>query len=124
MLPHGSVREYYPEVTDGLIDIVGEVVGPYRLPQTLACYANGNSGIGQPRASRRANVLAQDAARRRIRVDFTPYDNDGNGFVDAFIVVHAGAGAEETGNGRHLVAQVGAHRRRNRTPTAPRSTPT
>jgi immune inhibitor A len=30
-------------------------------------------------------------------VDFTPYDNDGNGFVDAFIVVHAGRGGEETG---------------------------
>ena len=31
-------------------------------------------------------------------VDFAPYDNDGNGFVDAFIVVHSGAGAEETGD--------------------------
>ena len=31
-------------------------------------------------------------------VDFAPYDNDGNGFVDAFIVVHAGPGAEETGD--------------------------
>jgi immune inhibitor A len=31
-------------------------------------------------------------------VDFAPYDNDGNGFVDAFVVVHAGRGAEETGS--------------------------
>jgi len=31
-------------------------------------------------------------------VDFAPYDNDGSGFVDAFIVVHAGPGSEVTGN--------------------------
>ena len=35
-------------------------------------------------------------------VDFAPYDNDGNGFVDAFIVVHAGPGAEESGNENHI----------------------
>ena len=43
--------------------------------------------------------MARDAAvLADPDVDFSPYDNDGNGFVDAFIVVHAGAGAEETGN--------------------------
>ena len=36
VLPHGSVREYYREVTNGLVDIAGEVVGPLRMPQTLA----------------------------------------------------------------------------------------
>ena len=43
--------------------------------------------------------MARDAAvAADADVNFTPYDNDGNGFVDAFIVVHAGSGAEETGN--------------------------
>ena len=99
VLPHGSVREYYREVTGGLVDIVGEVVGPFRLPHTLAWYANGNFGIGQPSGEPRANVMAQDAAKAADPlVDFTPYDNDGNGFVDAFIVVHAGGGGEQTGS--------------------------
>jgi immune inhibitor A len=31
-------------------------------------------------------------------VNFSPYDNNGDGFVDAFIVIHAGAGGEVTGN--------------------------
>ena len=31
-------------------------------------------------------------------MNFAPYDNDGNGYVDAFIVVHAGAGGEVTGD--------------------------
>lgn len=99
VLPHGSVREYYREVTGGLVDVVGEVVGPYQLPQTLAWYANGNFGIGRPSGVARANIMAQDAASAADpHVDFSSYDNDGNGFVDAFIVVHAGSGGEQTGN--------------------------
>jgi len=31
-------------------------------------------------------------------VNFTPFDNDGNGFVDAFVVIHAGTGAETNNN--------------------------
>ena len=35
-------------------------------------------------------------------VNFTQYDNDGNGYVDAFIVIHAGPAAEVTGNPNHI----------------------
>ena len=69
------------------------------MPQPLAWYANANYGIGKPSGEPRANILAQDAATAaNPSVDFTPYDNDGNGYVDAFIVVHAGDGGEETGD--------------------------
>jgi len=99
VLPHGSVREYYREVTGGLIDIDGEVVGPLQLPHTLAWYANNNFGIGKPTGTPRANVMAADAAAAADPlVNFGPYDNDGNGYVDAFIVVHAGEGGEVTGH--------------------------
>jgi len=96
-IPTGSVREYYTEVTHGLLTLDGEVVGPYRLPRTLAQYAGGKAGTDNPEPN--ARTMARDAAvLADPDVDFSPYDNDGNGFVDAFIVVHAGAGAEETGN--------------------------
>jgi len=99
VLPHGSVKEYYAEATGGLVDIVGEVKGPYRLPQTLAWYANNNFGIGKPTGAPRANIMAKDAAvAANADVNFGPYDNDGNGYVDAFIVVHAGGGGEQTGS--------------------------
>ncbi len=88
-----SVREYYAEVTNGLIDIQGDVVGPFRMPQTLAAYAHGASGLGN--VSPNAQTMARDAlTAANPSVNFTPYDNDGNGFVDAFIVIHAGTGAE------------------------------
>ena len=99
VLPHGSVTEYYNEVTGGLVVIDGQVVGPYTLPHTLAWYANNNFGIGRPSGVARANIMANDSAvAADPDVDFSVYDNDGNGFVDAFIVVHAGGGGEQTGN--------------------------
>ena len=99
VLPHGSVKEYYSEVTGGLVDISGEIAGPYQLPQTLAWYANNNFGIGRPSGTPRANIMAKDAAvAADPQVNYAPYDNDGNGYVDAFIVVHAGSGGEQTGN--------------------------
>ena len=102
VLPHGSVKEFYAEATHGLVDITGDVVGPYRMPHTLNWYANGNFGINRPPVAggtTRARDLAHDAAAAADpAVNFAPYDNDGNGFVDAFIVVHSGSGGEETGN--------------------------
>jgi immune inhibitor A len=96
-LPNGSVREYYTEVTGGLVTITGEVVGPFRMPQTMGTYAHGASGTGA--ALPNARTMAQDAANAaNPTVNFGPYDNDGNGYVDAFVVVHAGPGAEVTGN--------------------------
>jgi immune inhibitor A len=97
VLPNGSVKEYYHEVTGGLVDLVGQTVGPLRLPQTLAWYTNNNFGIGRPTGTPRANIFARDAAMAAdLSVNFTPYDNDGNGFVDAFVIVHAGGGGEAT----------------------------
>ncbi|HEX9993772.1 MAG TPA: M6 family metalloprotease domain-containing protein [Acidimicrobiales bacterium] len=93
--PNGSVNDYFREVSGGLLSIEGEVAGPYRLPRPVSEYANGAAGTGG--AAPNARTMAEDAASAAdADVDFAPYDNDGNGFVDAFIVVHAGQGAEST----------------------------
>jgi immune inhibitor A len=93
VVPTGSVREYYREVTRNLVDIQGQVVGPYRLPQSLSAYANDASGTGDFFPN--ARTMARDAARiANNDVDFSLYDNDHDGYVDAFVVVHAGTGAE------------------------------
>jgi len=96
VLPNGSVKEYYSEVTGGLITLDGDVVGPYTMPQTIATYAGTENGIQGTTPN--ARTMANDAVTSADPlVNFTPYDNDGNGYVDAFIVVHAGRGAEQTG---------------------------
>lgn len=97
IVPTGSVYEYYKEVSGGLIDIHGEVAGPFRLPKTLAKYANGESGIGSKLPN--ARTMAKDSfIKSRSKIDFSKYDNDGDNFVDAFIIVHAGTGAETNNN--------------------------
>ena len=99
--PQKSVREYYRDVTGGKVDIQGEVVGPYRLPQTMAQYAHGASGMGA--SAPNARTMAKDAVQKsNPAVNFSQYDNDGNGFVDAFIVIHAGPAAEVTGSSGHI----------------------
>lgn len=97
VVPTGSVRDYFLEVSNGKVDIAGEVAGPYRMPQTYAAYNNGNSGIGS--AVPNARTMARDAAiAANPNIDFSQYDNDGDGFVDAFILIHAGTGGEMTGS--------------------------
>lgn len=100
-LATGSVREYYREVSHGTIDIQGQVVGTYRLPKTMAQYAHGGSGMGATLPN--ARTMAKDAAiAANPGVNFANYDNDHDGFVDAFIVVHAGSGAEVTGSSNDI----------------------
>ena len=82
-----------PEVTHGLVDIDGQVVGPFRLPKKISEYAHGASGTGS--ASPNARTMAKDAAvAANPTLNFTTYDNDGDNFVDAFIVIHAGTGVK------------------------------
>jgi immune inhibitor A len=100
-LATGSLRDYFREVTNELVDIQGEVVGPYELPETLATYAGGESGMQQQLPN--ARTMARHAAEAADPdVDFAPFDNDGNGHVDAFVVVHAGADGAETGKGTDI----------------------
>ncbi len=97
VIPTKSVREYFADVTNGLVDLQGDVVGPFRMPQTLATYAHGAAGIGN--ALPNARTMAKDALNAaNPTVNFAPYDNDGNGFVDAFIVIHSGSGGEQSGS--------------------------
>ncbi|OAL01747.1 M6 metalloprotease [Phaeosphaeriaceae sp. SRC1lsM3a] len=98
-VPTGSVAEYYSEVSNGAVELSGEVVGPFKLSKKMSYYSNRHSGRGasEPNSQTMANE-AFEAAVGSADLDLEVYDNDGNGYVDAFIVVHAGQGAERTGD--------------------------
>lgn len=96
-IPTGSVNEYYREVSNGQVDIRGDVIGPFRMPQPLTYYANHKSGMGN--FSPNARTMARDAATALAAgTGLGRFDNDRDGYVDAFIVIHAGTGAETTNN--------------------------
>jgi immune inhibitor A len=96
----GSMRDYYNAVSYGTLDII-TVNLPSSLewrtaPHAYAYYVNNNYGMGSyPNNSQK---LVEDlVALVDPAVDFSQYDNDGDGYVDALFVIHAGPGAEFTG---------------------------
>jgi immune inhibitor A len=100
-VPTSSVTEYYGDVSGGKISITGDVVGPFKLPQTAEFYANGGHGIkGAAANPPNVQTMANDAvsAVEAAGIDLKKYDNKhrADGYVDAFIIVHAGRGGEET----------------------------
>ncbi|MCX6829122.1 MAG: M6 family metalloprotease domain-containing protein [candidate division Zixibacteria bacterium] len=94
-----TVRNYYKEISYGQLDIVTvnlpSTIGWTSAPQTYAYYCNGQNGMGAyPQNSQK---LCEDIVDLvNPLVDFSNYDNDLDGFVDALILVHTGPGAEVT----------------------------
>jgi len=105
----GTVRHYYNEVSYGQLDIVSidmpSAVGWVQAPETYAYYCNDESGTGNyPNNSQK---LCEDVtALIDPFVDFSQYDNDGNGYVDAIILIHTGPGAEFT----HTDTDIWSHK--------------
>jgi immune inhibitor A len=102
---HGTVRDYYREVSYATLTIVTvnlpSSMGWKRAPQTNTYYANGQSGFGSyPRNAQKLVEDAVDAADSVV--NFAQYDNDHDGYVDALFIVHAGPGAEFTGNSNDI----------------------
>ena len=88
--PTGSFTDFFLENSYGRMYVVGDVVGWLRMPRNYPDYVKSDNGLGSggPLLVRDA-VLAADSL-----VDYSRYDNDGDGRVDGVIVVHAGPGAE------------------------------
>lgn len=101
--PAKSLTDFYAQNSYGKVTVTGDVVGWLRMPQTYRYYAGPasacNRGLGSP--PRNAQKLAEDAllaAAAQTSINFADYDNDNDGQMDGFFVVHAGPGYEETGD--------------------------
>lgn len=97
----GSVVNYYKEVSYNTLVIttvnLPSTLGWQRASQTLLYYADGEYGLGSyPENAQKLVEEAVDAVDPYV--DFSQYDNDLDGYVDGLIVVHAGQGAEYTGD--------------------------
>ncbi|HID28117.1 MAG TPA: M6 family metalloprotease domain-containing protein [Methanosarcinales archaeon] len=95
--PTGSLRDYYYEISYHKFVIKGKVTDWYTVNQSYNYYVNNSYGWGE--YPNNAQKLVEDAVKKADKdIDFSKYDNDGDGYVDALFVVHAGPGAEETGS--------------------------
>ncbi len=96
-----TVWSFYDEVSYYTLDIVTvnlpSSIGWRTMPQTYAYYVGADYGFGN--YPNNAQRLAEDAVyAANPYVDFSQYDNDNDGVVDAIYIIHAGPGAEWTGN--------------------------
>ncbi len=109
--PTGTVTEHYDEMSDGRLEVTGEVFDWTSLPE------DGDFYVGPPGCnaicehSKLGDMLTTALDKIDAEVDFTQFDNDGpdnvpnsgddDGFADFVAFVHPKSGGECTGNDRH-----------------------
>lgn len=93
----GCFSEYYYKNSFGKLNLDADVFGWYTADSSYKYYANSE---GQARA-RYLVANAVDSAEKS-GVDFSKYDNDGDGQVDGVVVIHAGPGAEEGSQNQYI----------------------
>lgn len=104
----GSMRDFYREASYGQLDVDGEVAGTggptagwFRAPQAKTVYTDNQFGFGA--YPKNAQKLCEDVVDLAApHVNFANYDNDGDGVVEAFVVIVAGSGGEVTGNANDI----------------------
>lgn len=82
----GSFRDYHLENSNGKLDITSTVTAWVTLPQTREYYA--------PEAKWGEFAFDAIKAADAAGVDFSQFDNDGDGTVDAIAIFHVGKGKE------------------------------
>lgn len=91
-----TVRHYYSEMSYGGLNLTTvntpSSLGWMSAPQTYAYYVGSDHGTSGSQDLVSTLVDMVDPF-----VDFSQYDNDGDGHVDGVVVVHAGAGYEYAG---------------------------
>jgi len=99
----GSMNEFYQEMSNGMFSISGDVYGPFTVKNTHDCYGNGSCNDGYCPTNYSGGGLCKGALNfvndvvliADKDVNFSKYDNDGDGVVDCLLVAHSGLGGEQ-----------------------------
>lgn len=98
----GSMRDFYLENSYGQFEVIGTTTRWYTAEHSWRYYSNNDSingtldDYGFGLYPNNVTRLVEEAVELADPdVDFSNFDNNGDGVVDALFVVHAGPGAEE-----------------------------
>lgn len=93
-LNYGSVKQYFMAQSDGAYTPQFDVYGPITLPQNMAYYG----GTANKGSDENYIPLVIDACTAmNDSLDFSLYDQDGNGKIDLVYVIYAGYGQSNGG---------------------------
>lgn len=94
----GSARKYFIDQSNGAYTPIFDVVGPVTLSKQVSYYGkNKNNVDGNDMYAGNMIIEACSLADSQFDVDFTQYDNDGDGNVDFVYVIYAGKGEADGG---------------------------
>jgi immune inhibitor A len=91
-----SLTGYYQEVSYGQFTLTGEVNLWVRAPQPYSYYVGDSFGIYKPYPNNSQKLVEDVVALADAQIDFSEFDENGDGLVENLFIVHAGPGAEET----------------------------
>ncbi len=94
----GSFKSFYTEVSYGQINFSSTIVGWITLPQNDRYYAYNAEVYGHPEQMIKDATDILDSQG----FDFTQFDCNGDGKIDAVDVIHSGPGYETTNNSNYI----------------------
>ena len=98
----GSIRDYYLEISYGEFDAQTDIMGWFTSSENHIHYGDDTQGSHNHVRQMIGDAIDEAEAQG---VNWSQYDNDGNGYVDGINIVHAGQGAEE-GNGANIWSHI------------------
>ena len=90
----GSARDYYYENSHGVFEPVFDVFGPVKMDTTYAYYGQNDM---QGNDKRPEEAIIEGCKKLDADIDFSRYDNDGDGKVDLVFMYYAGKGEADGG---------------------------
>ena len=86
-----SCLHYFESQSRGQFSPRFDILGPVNLPNNRAYYGS-NKRVNGTEVDAQLGTMIYDACRLLPDVDFSDYDNDGDGVVDVVVVLYAGVG--------------------------------
>lgn len=91
---NGSVLDYFTTSSNGLFNPRFDIVGPVTLPKSYSYY--GANYSGNDRMDRLQEFVKGACEAASKVVDFSKYDNNGDGYVDNVYLYYAGFGEADS----------------------------
>lgn len=104
----GSVRDYYNFASQGQLDYVSDIYGPYTAQYNMRYYGANSSNGGSD--SNPVALCIEAIKNLPSDLDYTLYDNDGDGMVDNVHIIYAGYGEEAGASSDAIWAHEYPHR--------------
>lgn len=88
-----SVGQYFSDMSNGKYTPQFDVYGIYTLNNNRKYYGGSNAAG----TDERPGTMTKDVLNLATDVDFSKYDNNNDGYIDAVIIIYAGVGQAQSG---------------------------